>query len=98
MRSCERVQNELKAYLDGELTYPSSWSVGRHLAACESCRKELSEMKTLSSRLRVSDPGDLPAELRARILAAANQAGLPATVSGSGRNRIMVKPTLVWGT
>ena len=70
MTGCERIQDDLKAYLDGELRWAENWTVRRHLAGCSGCRKELAEMESLQTRLRASDRGELPAALRARILAA----------------------------
>lgn len=93
MTVCERIQDDLKAYLDGELFWPVRWSVRRHVAGCAGCRQELSEMEALQVRLRAADTGELPAELRARILAA-----IPDIASGERRRAgTRLRPNYAWG-
>lgn len=97
MTLCERVFEDLKAYLDGELGWGASWTVRRHLAACPGCRQELEEMTALQTRLRNADAVELPPALRARILAAcADVEPLPARTKAS--SRFLARPRLAWGT
>jgi anti-sigma factor RsiW len=96
MTLCERTLDDLKAYLDGELRWPANWSVRRHLASCPGCRQELDEMRALQTRLRSADAGELPASLRARILAACGESGPSSVAIPSARKRF--RPQLAWGT
>jgi Putative zinc-finger len=49
MKNCRKIQQELSAYLDGELTPSLRADVERHLTSCAQCQQELSEMKTLAT-------------------------------------------------
>src|SRR5580704_3271983 len=51
IKKCRKIQRELSAYLDGELTPPLRANVEEHLASCAQCQQELSEMKTLATGL-----------------------------------------------
>jgi hypothetical protein len=51
MKNCRKIQRELSAYLDGELTPSGCANVEEHLATCAQCQQELSEMKTLATGL-----------------------------------------------
>ena len=48
---CERVQELLSAYVDGELNKHRSWAVERHLAACPACRAMGEQMREVSRLL-----------------------------------------------
>jgi anti-sigma factor RsiW len=67
----EHVTDQLGAYLDGELERSRRRQVEEHLQDCPSCRKELAELRTLSSYLQDSLPqaGFQPADLFAANLA-----------------------------
>ena len=49
MNSCQDIQPELSAYIDGELTPPKRAEVDAHLASCPRCQQELAELKTLTA-------------------------------------------------
>lgn len=49
MKNCRKVQRELSAYLDGELTPSLRAEVEAHLASCAHCQRELLEMKMLAT-------------------------------------------------
>jgi hypothetical protein len=49
MKNCGKIQQELSAYLDGELTPSLRAEVETHLTSCAQCRQELSEMQTLAT-------------------------------------------------
>lgn len=65
-----RVQDDLKAWIDHELSPWRRFWVRRHLARCASCREEVQAMEQLHRDLRVGSDADakLPPALRARIL------------------------------
>ncbi len=48
---CKHIKDKLGAYLDGELNEGSAKSIERHLHSCPDCRKELQELRQLSSCL-----------------------------------------------
>ena len=66
--NCRQVQESLSAYLDGELPAPQHELVTRHLAGCETCRREYQVWQQLWKAL-VAEPVSAPADLTARVLA-----------------------------
>ncbi len=105
-----RFQDDLKAYADGELSWPLRLAVRRHLTRCASCREELTQMTQIAEDLRASEPeGALDPALRAKILGiapnpdGADAAGAPlaapsspppARLGARGRNRLALGWTL----
>lgn len=71
MSDCEALREDLKAYLDEELSLVRRQIVRRHLAGCASCQEEVRAMTSIGSALReTADAADgLDPALRARILA-----------------------------
>ncbi len=49
---CEASRGQLSSYLDGRLSPKERQSVERHLASCETCRLELSQLKAMVDLLR----------------------------------------------
>ena len=49
MKNCRKIQQELSAYLDGELTSSLRAEVEAHLLSCARCQQELLEMKMLAT-------------------------------------------------
>ena len=59
MSTPHRIEQQLSAYLDGELTPAETAGVRAHLAECDACRAELEELragKDLLGRLRAMEP------------------------------------------
>ena len=84
--SIDPFQDDLKAYLDGELSWLRRLAVRRHLTQCASCRKEISQMTQIAEDLRESETdAALPAELRAKILAVTGEEAPPPQVWGAGK-------------
>jgi len=52
MRDCERIQESLGVWLDGELKPAESDAVGAHVAGCSDCRAAQSSLEKLSVALR----------------------------------------------
>jgi anti-sigma factor RsiW len=48
MMTCRQIENELSAYLDGELAASRHAEVQAHLGGCERCRQRLAELERLS--------------------------------------------------
>ncbi|RMF89415.1 MAG: hypothetical protein D6741_17955 [Planctomycetota bacterium] len=60
---CERVQEQLSAYYDRELSETDRLAVDTHLASCSSCRDALAGIESLS-RLVAESPVPFPESLR----------------------------------
>ena len=68
MRDCEALQNDLKAYQDGELSPVARLTMRLHVARCVSCREELNLMENISNEMKLGDAGSFDEVLRNRIL------------------------------
>jgi hypothetical protein len=73
------IQEELKAYLDNELTEPRTAEVERHLMGCADCRVLLDELTEMSWQVGQLDEHEAPEYLTTRILEAV-QAPRPRTM------------------
>ena len=83
VRECRSsLQEELKAYLDGELPPLRRAAVERHLGTCPACQAELASLRQLSVQLSEALPSAavLPDALRARILRSLPDASGPRPV------------------
>ena len=71
MNSCDNVQAELSAYLDGEITAQQRAEVDGHLHDCEKCREVLTELRSIiaviSGLPRVHAPLSLEANVRREL-------------------------------
>jgi anti-sigma factor RsiW len=69
MTACDDYNAAIQLYLDDELTGSDQQELLAHLENCISCKRELEELRGLSSRIRQSRPQvSAPNSLRARIL------------------------------
>ena len=83
VRECRSsLQEELKAYLDGELPPLRRAAMERHLGTCPACQAELASLRQLSVQLSEALPSvaPLPDALRARILRSLPDASGPRPV------------------
>jgi Putative zinc-finger len=48
MTTCQKIQAELSAYLDNELSSGGRLAIEEHLRGCDDCQKRLAELKELS--------------------------------------------------
>ncbi len=91
MTACTKYTDDLKAYVDGELSVVRRFAVRRHLAQCPACREEIAAMTQLTEDLRASEPIEpLDADLRARILS------VPPVSSRPVPSRRPLSPSLKW--
>ncbi len=95
MTECEKLHNDLKAFLDGQLSPAARIAMRLHLNRCASCRKEIEEMRLLGTSMRASDNLEMSEALRARILASVPTAAPDAKVPMIPKWR--EKPVLIWG-
>ncbi len=66
--TCEELERELSAYLDGALPAEGAARLARHLEHCASCRSRYEREKAIVTRLKKVKEPPPPAELRRRIL------------------------------
>jgi anti-sigma factor RsiW len=68
---CPEVQDQLSAWLDGELAPEVAAGVARHLENCDGCRRELAQLEALEQALgslpEAALPPGLPEKVRARL-------------------------------
>jgi predicted anti-sigma-YlaC factor YlaD len=58
---CEKIRPYLSAYMDGEIDPDKKLEVEKHLADCETCRKEYQsfvKLKEVTDRMRFTDLSD----------------------------------------
>jgi anti-sigma factor RsiW len=72
--SCERIQDLLSPYLDGELAPAERAEVDAHLAGCPDCADLLGRLRTALTAFASFPEVDLSEELRARLTAIPEQA------------------------
>jgi anti-sigma factor (TIGR02949 family) len=65
--TCEHVEHQLDAYVDGELDAEAAASVGNHLRECPECRRHVREREALGRLVRAVPSYEAPARLRARV-------------------------------
>jgi anti-sigma factor RsiW len=73
--SCERIQDHLSPYLDGELAPAERAEVDAHLAACPECDDLLVRLRTALAAFSSFPEVDLSPELRTRLAAIPEQDG-----------------------
>jgi len=74
MTACQRYQDRLEAFHDGELAGFLRWRMARHLTSCPHCRSEVEELGEIAELVREEELAATPAP----DLWAAIAAGLPA--------------------
>jgi anti-sigma factor RsiW len=101
MRDCTPYQEDLRAYLDGELPPARRMAVRLHLARCAACREEINTMEQIGNDLRAGDAASLDPGLRAKILAGLDEAA-PASSEIPAEPKPVPKwrrrPVMIWGT
>lgn len=78
--TCDDIRRTLSAYADGQAAPQEAAAVSAHLPGCEGCRRQLRwirAMKTGMARASV----EMPADLRAALLAEARRRGAPEVES-----------------
>ncbi len=83
MNRCETLQNDLKAYVDGQLPLPQRLAVRWHVGQCAACRAEINAMEQIGKDLRANDPNQWTPDLRAKILAGVSETA-PLTAGTEG--------------
>ena len=65
---CDKMRDDLKAYLDRELPPWRRWSMARHLVSCAACRAEAKEMAQITEELTRDEAEALDPTLRNRLV------------------------------
>lgn len=97
----QALQDDLKAYLDNELTWWRRVQIGRHLAQCAECRTEVQDMTRISQQLQTEDTvagGENPFDLalRSRILGDAPEADRTFETAPQPRTRAWRPRVMEW--
>ena len=106
MNPCQKYEDDLKAYTDGELTWLRSLAVRRHLTLCASCREEIIAMTQIAEDLRSTESKEvLPPTLREKLISleapplsensASSRSGRSTRAAGEVGSR--KRPALAWG-
>jgi anti-sigma factor RsiW len=87
--NCERIAEELSAYLDGELQQDLAFQVETHLNRCPSCTAELHSLRDAATVIAANVP---EIELRPEIWhnVRARVANRPASVQGKGWLEVII--------
>ena len=67
MAGCEKIQDELSAFLDGELSAAERARIQEHLKACAACQALLADLQTVQASLQEMPKLAAPAGLAASI-------------------------------
>ena len=59
---CDRYEESLSAYVDGELAYEKRVELERHLLECPECSRRLEEMRRIESFKPLLEPKEVPPE------------------------------------
>lgn len=87
----DAFEDDLKAFLDGELPFLRRQQLRRHLKTCPRCREEIRQMQTLSEEIQTEAAEPMSAELRAKILENAPAAPDAKIVAPKSRKRTAKK-------
>ena len=61
MKACQRTQDRLEAFHDGELAGFLRWRVERHLKSCPHCRSEVEDFGAIAEIVREEELAAMPA-------------------------------------
>jgi len=60
MKACQKYEDRLEAFQDGELSGLGRWRVGRHVAACLHCRAEVEGLRQVGRLVREGESESAP--------------------------------------
>jgi len=89
-RGCPAFDEDLSAWIDGELAAPRRSAVGAHLASCSACTARVAELRAVDRVLRSLPEPAVRAALRERLgesLSGARPAAAPAMRRAPARYR-----------
>jgi hypothetical protein len=65
--NCQEIENELSAYIDGELPAKLRSAVDEHLKTCVHCRRRVAEMRQLTAGIAALPKQQVPAEFLSAV-------------------------------
>lgn len=65
--NCERIENNIEPYLDGELTLSDRRDFEEHLANCSNCGDKLASMRAIQSMIHNTEYSNAPSSLKLNI-------------------------------
>lgn len=68
--TCDELDTLLSEFMDGEITPEQEQAAGEHLATCQQCNAELSQLQGVGELYRLHGRLELSPEARRRIEAA----------------------------
>jgi anti-sigma factor RsiW len=89
-RGCPAFDEDLSAWIDGELAAPRRSAVGAHLASCSACTARVAELRAVDRALRSLPEPAVRAALRERLgesLSGARPSAAPAMRRAPARHR-----------
>lgn len=90
--NCKTIQEQLGAYVDGELRFQAHEIVRAHLTECRSCRRELESLRSLVAGLAKPPSADVPEGLWSAIEKRLDADRIPAGRLRTGwRNRVPLR-------
>jgi len=90
-RGCQAFDEDLSAWIDGELAAPRRSAVEAHLASCRACTARVEELRAVDRALRSLPEPAVGAALRARLgdrLSGEGAAAAPAMRMPAARRRL----------
>lgn len=99
--TCEQVNDELSAYLDGELPADARAAVESHLAGCVECKQAAEELKSIAAAIhdlpRHKAPATLVATVHERVQKSPAPLLLIDTAPPINASGEVLKPRSMWG-
>lgn len=92
--SAHRAQQQLSAYLDGELAPDEMAEVRRHLSDCPSCQDELEGLRLVKTTLAGLQQPELPGDFAAGVWARIEQSPAQAVTRWAGPWAWLRRPVL----
>ncbi len=92
--STHRLQQQLSAYLDGELVPDEIAEVRRHLTDCPSCQEELEGLRLVKTALAGLKQPELPADFAAGVWARIERSPAQAVTRWAGPWAWLRRPAL----
>src|SRR5258707_10329275 len=68
MRTCDEIEADLSAYLDGELPAQERAGIESHLSGCAACKAAFDEIQSAHRALAALKEMKSPASLRAKVI------------------------------
>lgn len=68
MKNCQDYEDQISAFLDGELSGPERGELMEHMAACQDCRQYFEDLAAIHEAIMGFDEAPVPEEFTQRVL------------------------------